>query len=518
MLQNLIALIVTLTFFSISLFIVVKKYRGFVEEDHLGEIKFVSPAMKLIKSIVKKSFISIEMILVFISLYILSLNSAYVSTFSFSTHSLSVQPFFTLLAESSELISLDIYDKIFYKNYVAIVQVFDVISVDGNEFYPLLIRCRNIDAINNLSLDLINIFSTYCVDENTILIDRSWNDMLESSMVNVLGRYNIAKTDIQKLIDLELIPGVYVVHSVGTIGGLTLRIEDPKKIIVMPLTENIIQYLCLEKKCNIKTIVLSFNYEHLDESTINKFIDIFNYVVVKTNHEAVVYSRTYVPTLKSVVGMFLSFIISIIIVYAVSGGLVEKLINIGNVLFIEGITRDLFIAIVLLGIMISTLFTSIPILILFSLGLTNIIAIITYLTSSLGSTFIITSRLSGKISKYTVQSVANAFSYVVDKYISSDVLSNCLKSFLINDDFFHLDEIERVDGEHYVVRIELVYRKALTTVASVEVYVDKVNHGVKYTVVVDVWSIEDLSSRTLTSIHRLALSKIIGGVMSCIES
>ncbi|MEM1844571.1 MAG: hypothetical protein QW311_02800, partial [Ignisphaera sp.] len=142
-----------------------------------------------------------------------------------------------------------------------------------------------------------------------------------------------------------------------------------------------------------------------------------------------------------------------------------------------------------------------------------------YLISSITSTYIITSQLSSRIGKYKPQSISSTFSYIVDRYVPNNVLVECFKSFLINDDFFNIDEIESVVEEsYYMIRIELIYRRALTTVSSVEIYVERIDHGVKYTVIVDVWSLEDLTNRTLSSIQRLALSKVVGGVISCIES
>ncbi|MEM2008796.1 MAG: hypothetical protein QXK50_06480 [Ignisphaera sp.] len=514
--QSLLVLLPPLTLFAISLFIIAKKYQGFVEEDHLGEIRLVSPTLKLVKNIVKKSFISIEMLLIFLTLYVSAFNSSYATTFSFSSYSLNIEPNFSLLTVSDTIVPSDILDKIGHK-YVAVVQVFTPLQIDGKDFYSLLTRC-DIDYYPNN--ELLTILLEYCVNEGTVLIDRN-SEVSEKSIIKLLGRYNItiAKASMTPLTDIELIPGVYVVHSIGTIGGLSLKIEDPEKLIIMPFTRSVIENIC-PRYCSLKTIIIGFDDYNLYRDIFDDLVTEFNYVVLKepTQFGVKVYSRTYVPTVKSIISLVISFMISVIMVYAVSGGLVEKLIDMGHTLFIEGITKELFIAIATLGILLTVTSMIFPILVVSSLGILKSLAIVTYLISSIASTYIITSQLSSRIGKYKPQSISSTFSYIVDKYVPNDVLVECLKSFLIDDDFFNIDEIESVVEEnYYMIRIELIYRRALTTVSSVEIYVERIDHGVKYTTIVDVWSIEDLTTRTLSSIQRLALSKAVGGVISCIE-
>ncbi|MEM2511817.1 MAG: hypothetical protein QXX61_01645, partial [Ignisphaera sp.] len=102
---------------------------------------------------------------------------------------------------------------------------------------------------------------------------------------------------------------------------------------------------------------------------------------------------------------------------------------------------------------------------------------------------------------------------------SLDKLTSCLRGILSKDDFFAISEVEGIKEEKVqIIRIELIYKKALSTLASVEIYVDRINNNFRYTVFVDVWSMEDSTREFLSSIQRLALSKTVGGVISCIES
>ncbi|MEM0372025.1 MAG: hypothetical protein QXW05_01685 [Ignisphaera sp.] len=516
--QSLLVLLPPLVLFAVSLFVIAKKYRGYVEEDHLGEIRLVSPALKLVKNIVKKSFISVEMLLIFLTLYVSAFNSSYATTFSFSSYSLDIKTDFNLLAVSDTIVPTDILDKIGHK-YVTVIQVFTPLQIDEKNFYVLLIRC-SIDYYSNSNNRLFTILLDYCVNEDTVLIDRN-SGISEKSVTKLLGNnITITKVDMTPLINVELIPGVYVVHSIGTIGGLSLKIEDPEKLIIIPFTRITIENIC-SRYCSSKTVIIGFDDYNVYRDIFDELVARFNYVVLKepTQPGVRVYSRSYVPTVKSIISLVISFVISVIMVYTVSGGLVEKLIDMGHTLFIEGITKELFIAIATLGILLTVMSMFLPILILSSLGILKTLAIVTYLISSITSTYIITSQLSSRIGKYKPQNISSTFSYIVDRYVPNNVLVECFKSFLINDDFFNIDEIESVVEEsYYMIRIELIYRRALTTVSSVEIYVERIDHGVKYTVIVDVWSVEDLTNRTLSSIQRLALSKVVGGVISCIES
>ncbi|MEM4849140.1 MAG: hypothetical protein QXM55_05855, partial [Ignisphaera sp.] len=98
-------------------------------------------------------------------------------------------------------------------------------------------------------------------------------------------------------------------------------------------------------------------------------------------------------------------------------------------------------------------------------------------------------------------------------------LVSCLRGILSEDDFFGISEIEGLKEKNLqIIRIELIYKRALSTLASVEIYIDRIDNNFRYSVFVDVWSMEDSTREFLSSIQRLALSKIVGGVISCIES
>lgn len=516
--ETILILLPTSIVFICIMILVATKYKGFAEEDHLSEIKLVSPAFKLIKNVVKKSFSSSEVLLILLTVYILSLTVAYTSSFAFTSQIIPTETRYSALFVGKHLVPLEVIDSII-QNYILVYQIFKGIEINESTYYVLIIKC-SFNYINENSVDIRSDFYRYCdyISQNYVIADDdSYVDM--EILSNFLGMdIQLVKVDFFKLMNLELLPGIYFVHSIGTIGGLSLRIEDENKILLIPASINIEKKLCSEG-CEVQTVVIGFDPIERYKNEVNKVLDVFDYIALNIDGGLQVLSRSLTPTSKTLMSMFLSFVISMIMIYAVGGGFIEKMLSMSRDLFILGATRKFFKSAVLLGTTITLFLMSLPLVIIVWMGLINSVAALNYVISVVGFIVMTSHRLRSITGEVLHPGFIGSYSYVVSIYTSLDKLTSCLRDILSDDDFFAISEVEGIKEEKVqIIRIELIYKKALSTLASVEIYVDRINNNFRYTVFVDVWSMEDSTREFLSSIQRLALSKTVGGVISCIES
>lgn len=512
----LIILIPTMVLFLGSIIYISNRHKGFEEEEHMGELILTSPVFKIVKNIIIKSLFSVEIILTLLTMYILSFTVAYVATYGYTTQVLNIDPMYNALFVKRGLLDIDAMD---VSNTIIITQIFNPIEVDGEAYYPLLIMCKISDSNISESNTLARTLYKYCryVQEGYAIIDLSSSIHIENISKALDLGLNVVIDDLSELIDIELIPGVYIVHSLGIIGGLSLRIEHVDKLLLLPLNKNIINRIC-DHSCETKTIILSFSKEVIKNSDNYKLVSLFDYSVMRTDSSVIMISRSYIPTTRTVLGILLSLLMSMIVVYAVGGGFTEKIIGMGNTLFVIGITKEVFSSMVLLGVSIVVTISMLPIAILSLANYIDSIAFLNFALCAIGFLITTSYRLRRNIGKVVYHEFIPSYSYVVDVHTHPNKLIECIRDYLKEDDFFIIEKTEVIDEKtHFTVRIELIYRRALSTLLFVEIYIDRLNHSVKYSILVDVWSIEDLPSKILTSIHQLALSKILGGVISCIE-
>lgn len=513
----LILLPIIIIFTSIIVFILTK-YKGFTEEDHLSEIKLVSPAFKLIKNIISKAFLSPEITLILLTMYTLSFTVACTSTFSYTSQVLDIgvgYNYNALLVKKGS-VPFETISSILH-NFIIVYQVFKGLVADNDIYYVLIIKC-NIDNYRNRS-ELLQELSRFCKYLSfNYVIAHSDSNINETTILNMLKKpFNLVKVNLSRIANLELAPGVYFVHSVGTIGGLSLRIENIDKILLIPMLNNTLTILC-PQECDTQTLVIGFDPIEQYQDNMSKILELFDYMILSAEGGVLVISKNLVPTVRTLLSMVLSFTISMIVIYAVGGGFIERIMNMYSNLYVLGITKNFFRSAVLLGMIITLFLTSIPLITISWIGYISSIALLNYFVSSTGF-IVITSHRLRSASKGAYPELVSGYSYTIDIITPMDKLISCLKNMLAKDDFFVVNEIEGIKEERFdIIRVELIYRKALSTLASVEIYMDKIDNSARYNIVVDVWSLEDSSLQFLSSVQRLALSKISGGVISCIES
>ncbi|MCS7112207.1 MAG: hypothetical protein RMI45_05685, partial [Ignisphaera sp.] len=76
--------------FTVVLFII-SRYKGYVEEEPIGEIRTISPALKIVKLIFSKTVGSIEILIILISLYFLTIMASSVASYAYSMNTVNLE-------------------------------------------------------------------------------------------------------------------------------------------------------------------------------------------------------------------------------------------------------------------------------------------------------------------------------------------------------------------------------------------------------------------------------------------
>lgn len=524
----LILLFPILMIFTVIL-LTMNKYRGYVEEEPIREVRLVSPALKIVKLLFSKTISSIEIIIIVVSLYLLTIMASSIAfyTYSMKTVDLENRPYLFDVAGVSNTIST--IDKVLQSRYsIVIVQVYRALIFSiGNEtlmLYPLLIGCnKDVVLLDNTNMHIRMLLDLCAILEvdSVVVLNKDLSILIqEVSLRNV--KYNfVVVADLKPLLDVELIPGVYILHSIGSIGGETIKLEDINRVALLKISKDNIDVLCKDG-CDAKIISLYIGgvHEKADglDSIIDEYKDIFDYIIVRHHNRGTIYSGTVIPTLESIVGLLILFLTSVILLLSISSGLIEKLGYMVDKLWSIGISKEVYWASSVLTLIIIFSITAIPIAISCYIGWLNPFGLIAYLMVSITTIIILSSQLTRKLG--TVSNLPQRFNvtYMTESYVDVEKLRKCLAQSLHSDDFFHLSEIEVLENSKYfVLRLEMMYRRALSTIASSEIYVEGHDNLWKYMIEIDVWSIEEFTPREMRYIKSLALSKVYGGLTSCLE-
>ncbi|MEM2528366.1 MAG: hypothetical protein QXG40_03100, partial [Ignisphaera sp.] len=87
---HLILLLPILMIFTV-IFLTINKYRGYVEEEPIREVRLVSPALKIVKLLFSKTISSIEIIIIVVSLYLLTIMASSIAFYTYSMKTMDLE-------------------------------------------------------------------------------------------------------------------------------------------------------------------------------------------------------------------------------------------------------------------------------------------------------------------------------------------------------------------------------------------------------------------------------------------
>lgn len=517
------ALIGVVILFIISM-LLIKHLKGLVEEDILRIPVFVSPVTKIVKLIFFNIIRSAEAILIIIALLLISFSTAYSSTYLYSSTEMNVshipKVYNVLLisnryVNNTEEINEDI--SLISQGFVKIVQLFNglVIEQENKSYYllPLLIKCY----INKSTVIDIDYMCKLIRHGNVAIIDeKSEVDFNTITIKN--QRFELRKVNLSNIANVEILPGIYLFHSLGIIGGSPILVSSTN-VIIFPDNRNLFENLC-EGGCDVKTILLirdSNTSRYMEH--INELLKYFEIVAIRHNNKVIVYSPNLIPSSKTIIGIGISLFFSLIFSISVSGGLAEKINQISQKLTLSGITHNMLSSSLAMVMIITFLIFFTPILALVLLNRVSAISLVTYLLSAILSTMVIMVRASmGLKTKGAKISVKSSISISVPTELNVNEFRIELERSFSADDFFLLTELETIEAtpSNIEIRVELMYKKSLSSIITVEIYGEKSNGIWSYNILVDVWSLEEMSVHENVKLASMALSKVQGIVIKCI--
>jgi len=512
--------------FTITVYMLLNRAKEFTEEEVTVTPTLVSPASKIVKLIFVKVIVSAEAALMILALLLTALTTGFTVAYTYSYTSIDARvTTYSILLISNHHINVEkvlkASDMLSNSSYVRVIQVFHEILVESNGsktyFLPLIIDCSNYvsEELNNTIAKLCRLIIES--DKDVALVDVSNDINVERLTINNVELL-VARENLSKYLLIPLLPNLFLIHTIGTIGGTALS-ASPSTVVVLPYSEELYKAVC-ENNCNARELVLVTSPLLDDKDAIVDFLlKFFDIVVLRKDSKVYMYSRSLVPSIKTVLGLFTSLLLSITFSLTISGGIAERIAQISEKLSLVGITQDTITAATSIALaLVFVVFVS-PLIVLSIFNKAIAISILSYILSAVTVNTLVTQKVSRrlKIGKYkalprytiTINSVTP---------VEPELFKNVVQRLFVADDLFMLSEVEVLRGSrgYTEFRVELIHKKSFATIADVEVYEEKNKDIWSYTLSVDIWSIEELSKHEQSKIALLALSKVHGALMQCI--
>ena len=496
--------------------------RGYTEgeEVKLREITYASPSIKIVTVIIREctntiAFVIVLTVLITSSLIAsLSVNSELLTT----VVNLETTPFYSIIAIANDIESVE-YMKTTLSSGIIVVQVFkyvDVFIEENNKSYhmlPMLILCR---APSNLPNNLITLCNA--VAHGRSVIDRHYH--VHTSILIKGIRFRVQSMDLRWITNVEILPGQYIAHTLGVIGSSVIHVKDPKILVILPLDIELLKAIC-DDYCDLRVIML--DTDKRDIGMVKSMISKFSIVGYTRDRELILMSGIAIPSLQSLVSIVISIITSVLISVAASSGLIEKLRSLSLALMTQGVTSTIlrvslgmgfFTILTLFGLILTMFYT------MFMTEIQALAGLVIYFVSSTT----LSSVLSYRAMKMKRMAIVNAYPegvfHTFEGVLEIEKFSNCIKSMFVDDEFFVLNEFERleVSGNRFLMRIELMYRHAMAVLVSIEIEINRRDSVWIFKLSPEVWSFEEIEKYRIETIAALALSKASGGLRLCLES
>ncbi len=478
--------------------------KGFeVEERGYRTPSLVSPSVEIVKLVARECIKCRATIVAIASFLTLSLLTA--STVSYAA--LSTEITFRPSIEFSELgISKSMsLDEVFEtaKNFdLVALQIYSYIEIYNRSILPLALACNaRIPQLQDVCR---------CVAQNRIVV----HETFPYPSISIANQsFDVCRLNLSELLSIEFLPGIYFVHSVGVVGTYSVKVSTPEQLIIIPLDRGIVAELCKET-CVYKVLALNI----VGRKGLEKFED-FDIVAYPRNSKIVVMGRGFVPTMQCLVSIALSIAMSLILTLPLSSAFIERVRSLYTSLLLQGVSKDIVTIASGLGMWLTAIaFLPLDLAILLPMGtLSSTMGLITYVLAATMLSIYVSKTLSRQAPIAQPEILSFTASVVLPTKLEElDNVVECLRRYVERDDFLELSEIEKLplDGRK-LVRIEMLYRRAMAVLVSVEIEFVQVEEGVEATLRVDVWSLEELDKRRTQSIALLGLSKIVGALRCC---
>ncbi len=508
--MELVVVVVPLAILCTSIAVLLRKPSMELESRSVAEHVPRSPSLRLVALVVRELWRSSAAILAVIAVIVASIMAASTAASTLVTQRISFQPPSGVKGVSvCTTISPCLDPSRFWREaQLAIVQILEWVRVGSSKFMPMLITFRG-GGGNATWLDpLRKAASGYLVIDVENRVPRSLPP----------GVRGVVREDLSPLVRIELAPSTPVVPSLGIVGGVSVSLRDPRKLALLPLNGDTLGFAC-RGGCVAKCVLVSFSSKPPSSLVKAGCINIWF-----SKSVAVVVSSARAPTPSSLASMALSTAMSSLVAIITCGVVVEKLRSFFSSLIVQGVSRDAITVASSMGALALSMLllpvTAAVSTVLFGLYPASI-AVATHISSSILFSYSISRYVSKRLGRVT-PGVRTPVAIELRSSRSVRELADCVGRSLEKDDNFLLSELELLEADpsrgRYVLRLELVYRRAMAILVSVELELEKVGDRLRLLcALTEVWSFEEVSEKT-RSVERLALSRAIGTLWLCSEA
>ncbi len=392
---------------------------------------------------------------------------------------------------------------------LVVVQLIKWVNLGGRRVMPVLSWCK--EGLENRGIDWLTPLCTAA--RGYVVLHRGLAVRSRSVELDGLGNLSVKYLDLMPITRTYVAPSIPLAPSLGVVGGVTVSVKDPKDLAILPLSARALDALC-GLSCSAKCLLLSFD-EYPPKRLVSDCV-----LIEYRNGVALVVSGFKVPTLRSLASLALSTMLAAVVAVVACGGIAEKMRRFCQSLLVQGVSRETLVTSVAMA-SIATSFLAMPaaFAIPYTLlgGVQGGISLATYTISTALLSYVLSRRVSRSLRVSSAKKVIPA-SLEVRASKSFNEVVKCVKESLSQDDNFLLSELEvlPLNGKH-VLRLELVYRKAMAILVSVEVELEVLSDRLRILYAsAEVWSFEEVGEK-IQSVASLAIGRAVGTVWLCSE-
>jgi len=507
---ELVAIVIPLAILAVAVVALLKKPSMELETRSVAEHVSKSPSLRIVALIVRELWRNSAAILAVLAIVATSVMAASTAATTFIEQKMPFEPPNGVegVAICTGIEPCLEPSKFWKEAQLSLIQVLDWVRIGGDKFMPILVKYTK-SVYGSGWLEPLKSAS-----KGYLVIDYRSRTPL-STPPGVVG---VIKLNLSELVSIEVAPSTPVVPSLGIVGGVSIVLRDPRKLAILPLNKDTTDFAC-GGRCVARCILISF--------TSPPPINLTNHgcvVVMFSKGLATIVSSARAPTPASLLSIALSTAMSSLVAVIACGVVVEKLRSFLSSLIIQGVSRDAITVASSMGALALSL-TLLPASIALSSEIfgffSSFIAAVTHVSSSMLFSYSMSRYVSKSLSRSTT-TVRTPLSLELSTRRSVSEIANCIRKSLERDDNFVLSELEILEPSpgsgRYVIRFELVYRKAMAILASVELELEKLKDKLRVLcALTDVWSFEEVSEKT-RSVESLALSRAVGTLWLCAEA
>ena len=340
---------------------------------------------------------------------------------------------------------------------------------------------------------------------------------VEQSVAQLLGRrvlignhsLEVAAQNLEPLLKVYLARGMPLVHSTGAIGFSVVAVRDPKSIALLHAGD------ILELVKGLRLGIDAVLVVSAPPSYAHKLRGLGELGVVNGTRLTLL-TAFMLPTAESMLRVLIASVIAVAVVVSSSSGVTERIARLSSSLSLIGVSPALARLSAHLAVLIPIVVGGAATVVLVNALLGAPAAVSSLLSLSLSvpaAALFISSRIGG--AEWLLPASLSTTIAVITHRDPRDVAA-CMKKHVEADEYFELMEHEFLEaGTEFLTRFRLLYRYSVGIGVEIQCYLARRGRELVLSVLTSAWSLEEVGPRELSSVTRLALSRVLGAARLC---